>query len=166
MSHSNTTRYAALSGITLAAIVGLGVAFRQVDAAPLRTRLPAAAYMTAETATEFKSRMSRHGNTMSNLVRAVVLLDRPTIRTLAGRIADEEIVARLGRTSPEGKRFRLPPEFFDQQDALRGAAQKLAASATVESDDNALADHFAAVARTCVACHSSYLRPPIPIRAP
>jgi cytochrome c556 len=50
----------------------------------------------------------------------------------------------------------LPRGFFAEQDALRVAAQRLALAAA-GTDDKALADAFATVTRTCVACHSSYL---------
>ena len=106
--------------------------------------------------------MTRHGGTMSNLVRAVVLLDRPTVVTLSQRIADEEIVARAGTTTQDGKRLPLPYQFFTEQDAMRSAAQQLAGTAAHSPDgltasDSALADRFATLARTCVACHSAYL---------
>jgi cytochrome c556 len=99
---------------------------------------------------------------MSNLVRAVVLLDRPTVLALAQRIADEEIVARAGAATQGTKRLPLPFQFFTEQDALRSAAQQLAAAAAQGNDglvasDSALADRFATLARTCVACHSAYL---------
>lgn len=103
--------------------------------------------------------MGRHGNTMSNLVRALVLLDRPTIRTLAGRIADEEVVARVEASSGGPKKLELPAQYLAEQDHLRTVAQQLAA-ATLEPDrdaDLALADRFATLAHTCVACHSVYL---------
>jgi hypothetical protein len=54
---------------------------------PPAARLPAPENLSAATRAEVRDRMGRHGNTRSNLVRALVLLDRPTISTLAGRIA-------------------------------------------------------------------------------
>ena len=94
---------------------------------------------------------------MSNLVRAVVLLDRPTIRALAGRIADEEVIARSTKSVHEPAPLRLPREFFLQQTKLVVVARDLAAAAAEGGDDRVLADRFAAVTATCVACHSAYL---------
>ena len=148
-----------LLGLTLVAgLAGGGAAFRLAGAAQPLSRLPAPKYLTPEALAAIKTRMGRHGNTMSNLVRAVVLIDRPTIRSLAGRIADEEIVARVEGGTGTPNRFPMPSDFFDQQDTLRAAAEQLALAAAVESDDKKLADHFAILARTCVACHSIYLR--------
>jgi hypothetical protein len=95
---------------------------------------------------------------MSNLIRAVVLLDRPTIRALASRIADEEIVALSNKTSLERRRLNLPQDFFAEQTALSVAARALAAAASADGgDDAALADGFSALTRTCIGCHSVYL---------
>lgn len=113
--------------------------------------------LSAATRSELQERMARHGNVMSNLVRAVILLDRPTITTLAQRIADEEVVARVEAKSSKRWESRLPKGFFAEQDALRSAARDLATSAALGGSDSVMADRFAAVAHTCVACHSVYL---------
>jgi mono/diheme cytochrome c family protein len=101
--------------------------------------------------------MARHGAVMSNLVRAVVLLDRPTVRVLAGRIADEEVVAHSARSPHAPAPLSLPREFFVEQTKLAGAARDLAVAAADGADDHVLAERFAAVTGTCVGCHSSYL---------
>jgi hypothetical protein len=93
---------------------------------------------------------------MSNLVRSVVLLDRPTIKVLALRIADEEVIARVGAAG-QAKRPLLPREFFAAQDELSVSARQLATAAKEGGDDKLLAERFGAVARTCVTCHSAYL---------
>ncbi len=113
--------------------------------------------LSAATRAKLDERMARHGNVMSNLVSAVVLLDRPTITILAQRIADEEVVARVEAKGSKKWESRLPKGFFAEQDALRSAAQSLAISAAQGGPDNVMADRFATVARTCVACHSLYL---------
>jgi len=123
--------------------------------APAR-RLPAPEHVSSQTRQEIRARMGLHGATMQNLVRAVVLLDRPTIRQLANRIADEEIVARTGKT-PDAQRPPLPPKFFAEQDELAATARQLAAAAVEGGEDAALAERFAALTRTCVGCHSTYL---------
>lgn len=114
--------------------------------------------LSAANRAELHARMSRHGSVLSNLVKAVVLLDRPTIAVLAGRIADEEVVARTEADGSKKWEARLPKGFFVEQDALRAAARDLAASAVDGASDDTTADRFASVAHTCVACHSVYLR--------
>jgi cytochrome c556 len=123
-------------------------------------RLVEPEYLNAAARTELQDRMARHGNVMSNLVKAVVLLDRPTIRVLAQRIADEEVIARVEAKGSKTWESRLPKDFFAEQDALRAAARDLATSALSGGPDSVLADRFAAIAHTCVACHSVYLRGP------
>jgi hypothetical protein len=101
--------------------------------------------------------MGRHGETMSSLVRSVVLLDRPTIRALATRIADEEVIARSDKAVLERRKLDLPPEFFEEQNTLSGVARELAAAAADGGDDEKLSERFSALTRTCVSCHSVYL---------
>ena len=111
-------------------------------------------HVTPELQAEVKARMARHGETMSTLVRSVVLLDWNTVNVLATRIADEELIARVGS---EPKRPPLPRDFFAAQDELSQSARQLAAAAVAGKDDKLLADRFAAVTRTCITCHSAYL---------
>lgn len=150
----------------VAAALSVAAASGGAPPEPLR-HLPTPRHLKADTLAALRGRMVRHGNTMSNLVRAVILLDRPTVRILAGRIADEEIVARAGAAAPEPGMPALSPDFYAAQDTLRAAAQALATAALPSSDDRdgdqTLADRFAVVARTCVACHSVYLRPSAPV---
>jgi len=136
----------ALSGVVIAAD----------QPAPAR-RLRSPEHVTSTTQTEISRRMAQHGETMANLVRAVVLLDRPTIRVLAGRIADEEVVAHASKSPHEPVPLSLPREFFLQQTRLAVAARDLAAAVVQGADDGALGERFAAVTSTCIACHSAYL---------
>lgn len=157
---------AALVGTSLPAVMlgapAAGPAGATAAPAPVpeaRQALPGPEHISPNARAELKARMGRHGNTMSNLVRALVLLDRPTIRALAGRIADEEVVARVEGSPRGGKKLDLPAQYIAEQDRLRTVAQQLAA-ATLEPDrdsDLVLADRFATLAHTCVACHSVYL---------
>lgn len=139
--------------MALVAVTGTGAADEHPQVAQ---RLPAPEHVTSETRAELHARMGRHAETMSNLIRAVVLLDRPTIRALASRIAEEEVIARSNKTILERRRLNLPPDFFAEQTALSVAARELAAAAD-GGDDAALADRLSAVTRTCVSCHSVYL---------
>ena len=123
---------------------------------PMAQHLSAPEHVTAETRAELDARMGRHAEVMSNLVRAVVLLDRPTIRVLASRIADEEVIAHTDKSAPE-RLLNLPPEFLGEQTALATASRALAVSAADRGDDQILAQRFAEVTTTCVGCHSVYL---------
>jgi hypothetical protein len=127
------------------------------DTVTAAQHLRAPEHVTPQTRAELEARMSRHGEVMSNLVRAVVLLDRPTIRVLAGRIADEEVIARVGSPPREPKPLPLPREFFTEQTKLATAARALAVATVEGGDDRILAERFAAVTSTCVSCHSVYL---------
>ena len=138
----------------LAALPGTGAAGHEPPAAQ-RLRTPD--HLTSETKAELDSRMGQHGETMSNLLRSVVLLDRPRIRVLAGRIADEEVIARTSASMPERKPLALPKEFSAEQTKLSVAARELAVAANDGVDDRGLAERFAAVTSTCVTCHSVYL---------
>jgi len=120
-------------------------------------RLPAPANAAAEARAALQSRMVQHGKTMSSLVNAVVLLDRPTIATLAVRIADEEVVGRAEAGGTDKLRQVLPSAFLGEQDALKTAARELAKAATEHQPDSTLADKFADLTRTCVSCHSIYV---------
>ena len=147
------------------ALVGVPIATRPSGAGATEPRanrpLPAPEYLSPEARAELRARMGRHAGTLSGLVQALILLDRPAIRMLAGRIAEEENVARLNAPTKSGKPLPLPPQFFAELDALRETAQDLAAAAAQprsgRDDDRELADRFAALARTCVGCHSVYL---------
>jgi hypothetical protein len=124
--------------------------------APLLHLLPPE-NVAAATRVELRSRMNRHGNDMSSLVRAVVLLDRPTVAALAGRISDEELLARSDTRRADPWRPLLPPGFFVEQEALRKAASELAEAAAHGQPDDVLAERFGLVTRTCVRCHGAYL---------
>jgi hypothetical protein len=119
--------------------------------------LPAPEHLTPELQAEVKARMARHGEVMSNLVRSVILLDRKNTRVLATRIADEEVIARVGSEGASKRPPPLPRDFFAAQDELSQSARQLAGAAMAGGDDKILAERFAAVTRTCVTCHSAYL---------
>jgi len=123
---------------------------------PLR-RLPAPEKADPSARAAIRDRMARHGNTMTNLMKAVVLLDRTTISTLALRIADEEVVARAEGGATEKLRAQLPKAFLDEQDQLRNSARALAKAVSQFETDTELADRFGTLARNCVTCHSVYL---------
>ena len=118
--------------------------------------LPAPDHLSPQARQEVKARMGQHAVTMQSLIRAVVLLDRPTIRVMANRIADEEVVARTSGTRDK-KAPELPQKFFVEQGQLAATARQLASAAVDGGDDKLLGERFSALSRTCVGCHSTYV---------
>ena len=144
---------AAIIGVLAVDLLAAGASAEAAPPAPPAAKsLPAPEHISPEARQLIKVRMGQHGATMENLMKAVSVLDRPTIRALSLRIADEEVVARSG-----GAGGKLPAAFFAEQDKLAASARQLAAAAVQGGDDKALADRFAEVAHTCVGCHSAYL---------
>jgi hypothetical protein len=116
----------------------------------MREELPVEVYEV------LSARMDRHGDQMSALMLAVVLLDYEVVGLLAARMIEEP---GLGRPAPGDKHSlnaQLPPSFFVHQDTLHEAARGLA-DAAKQRDDARLVAAFDTVARSCVGCHSAYL---------
>jgi hypothetical protein len=101
-----------------------------------------------------KSRMGRHGASLTGLGRAVVMLDLTTAARQARQIADEELVARSLDT--DRKNERAGESFGALQEELRARAARLAAEAGARNDLG-VADAFGELAKTCVRCHRLYL---------
>jgi cytochrome c553 len=145
---------------TLVVLVGLVVGLARLSGAtpkgPLLHLLPPE-NVAASTRAELRARMDRHGNAMSTLVKAVVLIDRPTITTMAQRIADEELLARADSQSFDRWRPLLPKAFFVEQETLRSTARSLAQAAAQGEPDAVLAERFGTLTATCVRCHGSYI---------
>jgi hypothetical protein len=153
--------FPARSVAILVVLVGLvfgvaGLSRATVPRAPLLHLLPPE-NVAASTRSELRGRMARHGNTMSTLVKAVVLIDRPTITTMAQRIADEELLARAESKGFDPWRPLLPKGFFIEQEALRTTARSLAQAAAQGEPDPVLAERFGTLTATCVRCHGAYL---------
>jgi len=142
-----------VTGATAVLLASLAVAGAASDDWHLRPP----EHVGPDTRAELSSRMGRHGETMSSLVRSVVLLDRARVRVLASRIAEEEIVAKTIGGTGGRKPLALPREFAAEQARLVTVARELAVAAAEGSEDRVLADRFAAVTNTCVTCHSIYV---------
>lgn len=101
-------------------------------------------------------RMGRHGESLTGLGRAVVLLDLTATARLARQIADDEALARalapLRKERDEGAE-----SFAALQEELRTRAGRLAAEAGARNDLG-VAESFGELAKTCVRCHRLYLR--------
>jgi cytochrome c553 len=140
--------------VTLLTVGGV-VAAPKPEPPPARA-LPAPDHLSPQTRQAVKGRMAQHAVTMDSLIRAVVLLDRPRIRVMASRIADEEVVSRTAGVRDK-KLPELPAKFFQEQQQLASTARQLAAAAIEGGDDKVLRDRFSALTGTCVGCHSTYV---------
>ena len=142
-----------VSLLALFTVPGLAATPKPTAPTPAR-HLPAPEDVAPQTRREVKARMAQHATLMQSLVRAVVLLDRPTVAVIADRVAGDQTFAASATSS-----LSLSPEVFGAQDAFAAAARELAfAAATTRTNDAVLADRFAALTRTCVTCHSGYVR--------
>lgn len=149
-----------ISLLVLVSVPGVAATPRPAAPAPAR-RLAAPEDVPPRARQALKARMGQHATSMQNLVRAVVLLDQPTIQILANGIAGAQTFA-LSATEDLG----IPPQIFSEGEAFAAAARELAFAAATRSNDDVLADRFAVLTRRCVSCHSGYLhgprmRPPI-----
>lgn len=100
-------------------------------------------------------RMERHGDDMTKLVRAVVLFDRRSARSLATDIANEPRLARPLSGDDAELNAQLPSRFFALQDELRQRAKTLV-SATTSSDPTVLNAAFGRLTETCITCHTAF----------
>lgn len=116
-------------------------------------RLPVPKHLSRETRVELSRRMAHHGETMSRLVRSVVLLDRERTAVLARDIAEEE----FGRLAAKKSGLALPKEYDTEATRFGVAARALAVAAAESAEDKGLAEKFAVVTGICVTCHSAYL---------
>jgi hypothetical protein len=141
-----------VGSVILAAGIGLAIFLRPKPLA--REELPAPSALPAAARQVLKTKMGRHDLQMQALVSRVVLLDTDGIAKAAGEIFDEPALARP--ITGDELNGLLPERFFALQDELRTHARALVV-ASVNKDRRALTDEFAALARTCVACHQVYL---------
>ena len=88
-----TNRFMFVWGFGLAALLALPAIVLAVGPLDRKPQAPIADRVTTETREKLSARMGRHGRVMEQLVRSVVLLDRPTIRTSPS-------ASRMKRPSP------------------------------------------------------------------
>ena len=98
--------------------------------------------------------MARHQDQMRTLVSRVVMLDDDGIARAAGEIFDEPALARP--VAGDELNGLLPERFFVLQDELKAGSRRLVA-ASLSKNHVAMADEFAALAKSCVNCHEVYL---------
>jgi hypothetical protein len=151
-----------------ATLVGSAVLAAAVGAALFLRPKPIARETLAEPASippaarqVLRTKMGRHDVQMRALFSRVVLLDDDGIARAAGEIFDEPSLSRP--VVGDELNGLLPERFFVLQDALRASAKRLVI-ASERHDRNAVADEFATLARSCVACHDVYLHDSGPSR--
>jgi hypothetical protein len=144
---------AVIGSVVVAGIVGTLLFLRprptaDHDSLPEPASLPPAARQV------LRSKMGRHDTQMRRLVSAVIVLDDDAVARVAGEIFDEPALARpVAGDELDGM---LPERFFVLQDDLRSRARALVI-ATQQRNRAALADEFAALTKSCVTCHDTYL---------
>ena len=143
-----------VSLLALCSIPGLAATTKLADSSPVR-RLPAPEDVSPQAQRAVRTLLGQHATSMQNLVRAVVLLDRPTIKVLADRIAGEQPFAPPRESGPSIF-FQIRGEGW----AFAEAARELSFVASTSRSNALLADRFAALTRICVTCHSRYLHGP------
>jgi hypothetical protein len=139
--------------IILATAIGVGLFLRPRSTAREQLRAPASIPAIARQALQTK--MARHEVQMRTLISRVVMLDDDGVARTAGEIFDEPSLARP--VAGDELNGLLPERFFALQDELKAGSRRLVA-ASLARNHVAVADEFAALAKSCVSCHDVYLR--------
>jgi cytochrome c556 len=140
---------------TIALAAGLFAAL-QARAAPVRGHLAEPQYLPEAARALLHTRMQHHGESMTELLSTVVLLDYEGTQRSAREIVEEPRLARPTTMDATQLNSRLPERFFALQDQLHMRAAQLEATATAH-DPARLASAYGQLAETCVACHAVYL---------
>lgn len=108
-----------------------------------------------------RRRMERHGRDLGMLAQAVVLLQLDVVQELAQGVAKEPRITRPTPDATDELNTQLPERFFVLQDELRDRAKQLATAAQAR-DPNGTVTTYGAMLQTCVTCHTTFLRGPLP----
>ena len=151
-SQAFVTKALTIGSVVLATVVGAALLLRPRPVAreelPVSTAIPPAARQIVRT------KMARHDLQMRELLTRVVLLDDDGVARVGGEVFDEPSLARpLAGDELNGL---LPERFFVLQDELKARARRLVI-ASQKRDHEAIADEFAALAKSCIACHQVFL---------
>jgi hypothetical protein len=146
------TRTTLIGSVVLAGLVGVLLFLRPRPTA--HESLPEPASLSPVARQVLKAKMGRHDTQMRRLVSSVILRDDDAVARVAGEIFDEPALARP--VAGDELNGLLPERFFVLQDDLRTRARALVI-ATQQRNRTVVADEFAALTRSCVACHDVYL---------
>jgi hypothetical protein len=103
-----------------------------------------------------EARMKRHGEQMSALMNAVVVLDWAGVQRASVRLIEEPAFAPPLPGDEVSFNAQLPPSFFVRQRELLEAVRALNVAAEQKSD-HALKVAFNSVSGACIQCHATYL---------
>jgi hypothetical protein len=142
-----------VGSVVLAGFVGAAIFLRPTSSAKEELARPVA--IPEAMLSVIRTKMGRHDLQMKALVERVVLLDDDGVARAAGAIFDEPSLARP--ITGDELNGVLPERFFVLQDELRRRARLLVA-ASGRHDRTAVANEFAELSKTCLACHEVYLR--------
>jgi hypothetical protein len=141
------------ASVAVAVVVGGAIFLRPRSSA--RDELARPAAIPPAMLGVIKSKMGRHDAQMKALMSRVVLLDDDGVARAAGELFDEPSLARP--IAGDELNGLLPERFFVLQDEIRQQARRLVIAST-HHDRAAVANEFAAMSKTCIACHEVYLR--------
>jgi hypothetical protein len=147
-----TKSTAFVGALVLAGLVGTAIFLRSSPVGKGELARPAA--IPAAMLNVIKTKMGRHDLQMKALFERVVLLDDDGVARAAGEIFDEPSLARP--ITGDELNGVLPERFFVLQDELRRRARQLVV-ASGRHDRTAVANEFAELSKTCIACHEVYL---------
>jgi hypothetical protein len=116
--------------------------------------LPASATIPSAARQAVKSKMGRHAVQMQALLSRVVLLDDDGVARIAGEVFDEPSLSRP--VAGDELNGLLPGRFFVLQDEIKARSRRLVI-ASQKRDHAAIAEEFAALAKSCVSCHQVFL---------
>jgi cytochrome c556 len=101
-------------------------------------------------------RMTGHANQLSQLLKAVLVLDREAVQEYANAIHDSTTLGRPVPGENDTLNSSIPKRFFDLQDQLAKNAKTLSEAAR-RHDDVQMGTAFGQLTATCVACHAAYM---------
>lgn len=145
-----------LGAVVAAAIVGAIVLLVPSQRVGLERRLPPIERLPETARAALATQMHSHARGMMELVSTATVLDYDGVGGSVRRLLDEPRIARPLTGDASELNGALPARFFGMQDELRANLQSVARAAAAH-DSEALADSFAAVSKTCIRCHDSYL---------
>lgn len=123
---------------------------------PSRNLVPAGDI--SDTSREYLARRMRdHGQTTTDLLFAVILLDNEGTQRIAGGMAKWNAPGAHEVQNEERLHSEFPETFFDLETSLRISAMSLSAAAA-KGDAGAVATQYSALVSTCVDCHALFTR--------
>ena len=105
-----------------------------------------------------RKQMGRHAQRMEGLQWSALMLNYETTKGISSSIVDEPRIARPTGDADTINQI-IPAAFYDLQDELHAAAGDLA-KASEAKNDQSMIQAYSRLTKTCIACHSLYLKIP------